>query len=231
MSKTAAKQPDSPPREAPRPNRRAEMLDVAAQLFARHGYAETDTQLLADTLSVGKGTIYRCFKSKRDLFLAVVDQVMNRLREAIDAQIAGIDDPLERIAMAVHAYLTFFADHPECVELLMQERAHFKDRKKPTYFKHREANIEKWLALYRDLIAQGRVRDVPVTRITDTMSQLLYGTIFINYFTGQRRPPEAQARDILDVVFHGILTAEGRRLAALNDPLAKVGSPAREGTP
>lgn len=192
-------------------NRREEILDAAVKLFARHGYAETDTQLLADELGVGKGTLYRYFPSKRELFLAAADRVMRRMRERIDASIEGIDEPLERMAAAIRAYLAFFAEHPEFVELLMQERAQFKDRSKPTYFVHREANLQRWRDLYRSLMDQGRLRTMPVERITDVLSNLVYGTMFTNYFIGSGTPPEQQARDILDIVFHGILSDAERR--------------------
>jgi AcrR family transcriptional regulator len=192
-------------------SRREQILDAAVELFAKHGYADADTQLLADKLGVGKGTLYRYFASKEEVFLAAADRVMRRLRETIDERINGIDDPLDRIAVAIRAYLAFFAEHPDYVELLMQERAQFKDRKKPTYFLHRETNVERWRDLYRGLIAEGRVRNMPVERITDVMSDLCYGTMFTNYFAGQRKPFEAQAEDILDVVFHGILSESERR--------------------
>jgi hypothetical protein len=72
--------------------------------------------------------------------------------------------------------------------------------------------VERWREKYRALIAQGRIRDMPVERITDVMSQLVYGTMFTNYFNGQPKPSEEQAWDILDVVFHGILSdTEPRR--------------------
>jgi AcrR family transcriptional regulator len=211
MKETAEKKARRCSDEALWASRQEEILEAAAKLFAQHGYADTDTQLLADELGVGKGTLYRYFPSKQDLFLAAADRAMHQLRRQIDERIAGIEDPLDQIADAVRAYLAFCAEHPEFVELLMQERAQFKDRKTPTYFMHREANLERWRAKYRSLIAAGRVRDMPVERITDVMSQLLYGTIFINYFTGQQKPPEAQAWDILDVVFRGILSDEERR--------------------
>lgn len=190
--------------------RRQEILDAAAALFARHGYSDTDMQILADKLQVGKGTLYRYFASKQDLFLAAVDRVMRKLVKQIDERIEGIRDPLERIEQAVHAYLRFFAADPEYVELLIQERAQFKDRKKPTYFEHRLANVEKWRALYRGLITEGRIRKMPVERISDVLSQLLYGTIFTNYFAGTSKSSDEQARDILDIVFHGILTRLSR---------------------
>jgi hypothetical protein len=111
----------------------------------------------------------------------------------------------------VRLYLDFFAEHPEFVELLVQERAQFKDRKKPTYFQHRDANVKRWWEVYRALIAEDRVRNVPVERITEVFGNLLYGTVLANYFAGQRRPPAEQARDILDIVFHGILSDAERR--------------------
>src|SRR5437588_1530486 len=206
MKQATEKKPRRPSGDEHWKNRCEEILEAAARLFAEHGYANTDTQLLADELGVGKGTLYRYFPSKQELFLAAVDRVMHRMRHEVDASIVRIDDPLDQIAEAVRTFLAFFADHPEFVELIMQERAQFKDRKKPTYFAHREANVERWRERYRSLIAKGRVREMPVERITDVMSQLLYGTMFTNYFNGQPKPSEDQAEDILDVVFHGILS-------------------------
>jgi AcrR family transcriptional regulator len=196
--------------ESLRASRSEQILEAAAALFAKHGYAGTDTQLLAEKLGVGKGTIYRYFPSKEELFLAAADRVMCRMREEIDSRIQDVADPLDQIAEAIRAFLGFFDDNPDFVELLMQERAQFKDRKTPTYFQHCQANVEKWRTVYRSLIAQGRVRAMPVERITDVLSDLVYGTVFTNYFTGHRKPFDEQARDILDVVFHGILSDDER---------------------
>lgn len=216
MKPMLARKPGRPADPKLAARRQEEILDAAAELFAKHGYSETDTQILADKLQVGKGTLYRYFSSKRDLFLAAVDRVIRRLVEKIETAIAPIEDPLKRIKQAVHSYLEFFAEHPEYVELLIQERAQFRDRKKPTYFRHREANVDKWRSLYLSLIASGRVREMPVERITDIISRLLYGTIFFNYFAGEPRPAEKQASDILDVLFHGILTEKETRSSNRN---------------
>lgn len=197
--------------ETPPCGRREEILEAATKLFAEHGFSDTVTQVLVERLQIGKGTLYRYFPSKRDLFLAAVDRVMRRLRERVDFVIAGIDDPLDRVAHAIGAYLAFFAEHPEFVELLVQERAQFKDRKKPTYFEHQDNNVVRWRTLFRSLIAAGRVREMPVERITDIINNLVYGTMFTNYFSGQQKPSEQQTRDILDVVHLGILSESERR--------------------
>ena len=162
MKNATIKRPRRPVDETLRASRTQQILDAAARLFAKHGYADADTQLLADELGVGKGTLYRYFPSKKALFLAAADRVMRQMRERIDVQIKDIADPLDRIAVATRTFLAFFADNPDFVELLMQERAQFKDRKEPTYFQHRKVNVERWKTLYRQLMAEGRIRAMPV---------------------------------------------------------------------
>jgi hypothetical protein len=94
---------------------------------------------------------------------------------------------------------------------LIQERAYFKDRKRPTYFEHREINVQRWKQLYRDLMAAGRIREMPVERITTVLSNVLYGIMVTNFFNGQPAPADVQAREILDVIFLGILSEPERR--------------------
>lgn len=187
-----------------------EILDVAARLFAARGYPNTDVQVVADELGAGKGTIYRYFPSKRELFLAAVDRGMQRLTAHVYANMAA-PDPLGRVEQAVRAYLSFFEANPELVELLIQERAEFKDRSKPTYFEYRDASAANFKALHRELVAAGRMRDIPFDTIEAVVGDLMYGTMFINYFAGRRQSLEEQADRILEVVFAGVLTDAGRK--------------------
>ena len=186
--------------------RRAEILDAATTVFSKCGFAAADVQEIADKTGVGKGTIYRYFPSKEELFLAAVDHGMRNLKLAVDAAAASAKQPLDRIAEGVLAYLTFFDERPEIVELLVQERANFRDRQRPTYFVHREANMGPWQDLFRELIRAGTVRDLPVEQITEVISDLLYGMMFTNYFSGRKKSPTIQCKEALDVLFRGLLT-------------------------
>ena len=120
------------------------------------------------------------------------------------------------------AFLRFFDQNPKYVELLILERALFKDRTTPTFIEHRERNKLRWHEFYRALIDEGRVRDMPIERITTVFVDLAYGTIFTNYFSGQNRSPDDQARDILDVVFWGIL-GDSERSKRIRRPNHKLG--------
>jgi len=99
--------------------RRGQILDAATSVFAEQGFATADVQEIADKTGVGKGTIYRYFPSKEELFLAAVDHGMRNLKLAVDAAAASAKQPLDRIAEGVLAYLTFFDERPKIVELLV----------------------------------------------------------------------------------------------------------------
>jgi AcrR family transcriptional regulator len=185
--------------------RQEDILEIAERTFAKHGYQNTDVQWIADALDISKGTVYRYFPSKQSLFLAAVDRGVRRVHEHISSRAAGLPPTTQRISASVEAYLEFFKSNPGLVELFIQERAEFHERKKPIYFEHREARRGPWRELISQLISDGVIRQMPVERVLDVLGDVLYGTMFTNHFIGRDKPYKAQAQDILDVLFNGIL--------------------------
>ena len=201
--------PGRPRDDALATRRREEILRHAIAHFARDGYFDADLDAIAADVGCAKGTLYRYFESKAELFRQSVDLVMRELLDATRA--SDSPDPLVQLEHAIRAYLAYFDAHPEYVELLIQERAAFRDRQTPTYFVHRDDSRQRWTPRHLELMAAGRMRQVPVDRVHDVIGDLLYGTIFTNYFTGRGKPLEQQVTDVLDVLFNGLLTPEEMR--------------------
>jgi AcrR family transcriptional regulator len=72
---------DGPAREQ---RARRRVLDVAMDLFTRHSYAGTSLQMIADELGVTKGALYHHFHTREELLRAVIDPLINQLRDAIE---------------------------------------------------------------------------------------------------------------------------------------------------
>ncbi len=194
-----------------RSQRRQSIVETAARLFAQEGYNECEMERVAAEAGVAKGTLYLYFPGKQELFFACVDWGMSWMQQTVRAAAESVSDSFDRIAVAIRAYLAFFEEHPEYVELVIQERAIFRDRKQSTYFEYRAANIGYWKELYRELIAAGRLRaDLPVDRITDTIGSLLYGTMFTNHFVGRSVSLDEQYAALLQIVFRGLLSDKER---------------------
>ncbi len=194
-----------------REQRRAAIVEAAARLFADAGYTECEMDRVAAAAGIAKGTLYLYFPSKQELFFACVDWGMSLMSAAVRDAAASTGEPFEQIGRAVRAYLGFFESHPEYAELIIQERAIFRDRKRPTYFEYRDAIRVFWRELYGRLIAQGRFRpDMPVERILDTIGSLLYGTMFTNHFVGRPVSSDEQSAALLEIIFRGVLSEDER---------------------
>jgi AcrR family transcriptional regulator len=191
--------------------RRQKIVEAAAPLFASLGYSACEMDRVATDARVAKGTLYLYFPNKQALFHACVDLGISQMHQVVKAAAEPVTEPFERIARAIHAYLVFFDQNPHVVELLMQERAIFKDRQRPTYFEYRDANRGPWRDMYVGLVQAGRVRsDLPVDRIMDAVGSVLYGTIFTNHFIGRPVSLDEQYHTIVEMIFRGMMTDEER---------------------
>ena len=207
-------------RELRKNDRRRSILDAAARQFATHGYTDCDMERVAATLKIAKGTLYLYFPAKRELFLACVDWGMSEMQRLVVEATQSEADPFLKIARAIRVYLEFFDQNPHLVELLIQERALFRERKRGAYFEHREELRDIFRAYYQELVAQGEFRaDLPVERLLDSIGALLYGTMLSTNAVGRTISLDEQYRAVMTTGFGGLMTMNGQaRLEHLRNP-------------
>ena len=178
--------------------RREQILDKASLIFAEKGYRQTDLQEVADLLGIGKGTIYRNFKTKEELFLSTVARGIEDLQEQMNGILPSCQTPLEKTFTAIKTYLLFFEENPHVVELIIQERAEFKQREKPTYFEYFNKSIVKWKAFLEELLEENQTpQTLSVDSILYILSNLMYGTMFTIYFRGRQQSIDEEVKELM----------------------------------
>jgi AcrR family transcriptional regulator len=85
----------------PANQRRAQLLDTAAQVFATRGYTGATTAELAEAAGVSEPIIYRHFKSKKELFIALVEVTGQETIKLWEAELAGATDPADRLSRLI----------------------------------------------------------------------------------------------------------------------------------
>ena len=85
----------------PAAERREQLLDVASELFSKQGYARATTNQLARAAGVTEPIIYRHFKSKKDLFIALIERTGRRTLEQWEHDLEGASDPADRLARLI----------------------------------------------------------------------------------------------------------------------------------
>lgn len=68
-----AGRPRSGPRRLPAASAREEILDAAAELFARRGYAATSTRLIAETVGIRQASLYYHFANKEQILAELLE--------------------------------------------------------------------------------------------------------------------------------------------------------------
>lgn len=84
-------------------DRGASLINAAAALVQRSNGDSFTVQDVADEAGQSLRTLYQYFESKDDLLLAVFEEAMKTYARLISDAIAGLDDPLERLAGAILA--------------------------------------------------------------------------------------------------------------------------------
>ncbi|UBU10204.1 TetR/AcrR family transcriptional regulator [Nonomuraea gerenzanensis] len=100
------------------------ILRTATRLFAALGYDSSSVVQVAEAAGVSQEKLAAHFATKRELYLAVMEQSRHLLAEAITPRVdALMAAPVERRARALHdfidGYLDFCVDHPEMPALWM----------------------------------------------------------------------------------------------------------------
>lgn len=126
-------------------DRRTEILERSAVLFAREGAANTPLSEIASAVGIKKGSLYYFFESKEALLLEVVRPVLEGPARELQSIVQGPGDVVFRLTEAMAALGRFFDTHPERMEILIRERL---DRHLSS-----EANeeVRRWKAAYTDL--------------------------------------------------------------------------------
>ena len=84
-------------------HRKQQLLESAARCFARHGYRGTTTAMIAAEAGVTEPIIYRHFKNKHDLFIALIDEVGDRVFDNWEGAARQARTPLEKLQTLMFA--------------------------------------------------------------------------------------------------------------------------------
>ena len=188
------------------------ILLAATKVFSDKGYAGTEMQKVADKAGVAKGTLYLYFKSKKDLFFAVLDRFMLLLREKIHEELLNVLDPIEHFRLNIICILNFFDKYPELIELLIQERAVFKNWEKSVFFKHGQDEMQIQCRDHEELIKSGKIRNITKEGMFTVYSDLIYGAIMNKIsVTGKFTKLSDKSNSMIDICLNGILSDQERK--------------------
>ena len=163
---------------------RAKLVDVARQLFAKKGVDDTTMNDIAVASKKGRRTLYTYFKSKEDIYMAVVESELEMLSDAME-QVAKKDiTPDEKI-------LKLIATHLDSIKMVVYRNGTLR----AGFFRNiwrveavRKNFDAKEIKLFKQVLAEGKDKGIfdidNVDIIADIVHYCIKG-IEVPYIRGQ----------------------------------------------
>ena len=102
----------------PAAERRRQLLGTAVEVFGGRGFHAASMDDVARAAGVTKPVLYQHFRSKRDLYREILEDVGEQLLGIIAATVVPAEPPHRQVEQAFTAYFRFVADHPSAFGLL-----------------------------------------------------------------------------------------------------------------
>ena len=149
---------------------RAKLVDVARQLFAKNGVDNTTMNDIAVASTKGRRTLYTYFKSKEDIYVAVVESELDRLSEALD-KVAS-----ENIAPDLKI-LKLIETHLDAIKLIVRRNGTLR----ASFFRdiwqvervRRNLNQHE-IAIFRQVLVEGNERGIFEVENVDILADILH---------------------------------------------------------
>ncbi|ABC27986.1 TetR/AcrR family transcriptional regulator [Hahella aquimaris] len=132
------------------------ILRAAEIEFARHGFKGATVQQIADTAGLPKANVHYYFKSKHDLYLAVLSDIVELWNSAFDA-IRPEDSPADALGRYIRSKVMLAKTHPLASKIFATEIISGA----PTLGKYLKSNNRQWVreksAVIQSWIDQGKI--------------------------------------------------------------------------
>ena len=135
-----------------RVNRREEILDKAAALFATRGVAATTVRDIAEDVGLHSGSLYHHFESKDAIVDELLRSYLDDLRSRYKAVASEQLDPRARLDRLVHASLQTVEEHPHATEIYQNDFNLLREQPRFAYLKSAAAEVQK---VWMEAIASG----------------------------------------------------------------------------
>ncbi|MEU7335430.1 TetR/AcrR family transcriptional regulator [Streptomyces sp. NPDC007074] len=187
------------------PQRRHELLGLAAEVFAEQGYNATTVRKIADQAGMLAGSLYYHFDSKESMLEEILRTFLDELWDGYDTVLAAGLGPRETLEALVTESFREIDRHRAAVAIYQKESRQLAAQRRFAFLAESQRNFEKaWLnTLERGVGAEVFRSDLDI-RLT---YRFVRDTVWVAaswYRPGGQHSPEEIARQYLSMVLDGI---------------------------
>ncbi|MFG1699403.1 TetR/AcrR family transcriptional regulator [Nonomuraea sp. NPDC049309] len=141
----------SAPSTRSRRNRRAEILEAAAELFAARGFHGVSIEDIGAAVGVSGPALYRHFDGKDALLSEMLLDVSSRLRESAVAVATSSPDPRQTLDALLDVQITFALEQPALITVHDRELGNVPEPQRRQIRRLQRLYVEEWVTVLAEL--------------------------------------------------------------------------------
>jgi TetR/AcrR family fatty acid metabolism transcriptional regulator len=175
------------------------ILEAAARLFGTKRFHEVRMDDIARQAEVSKGTLYRYFEDKEQLYLALLERATRQLLTRVESDVASAHGGRRRLVAMVAAILDYFDAHPHLFDLIQRAEVRSQAGAAFPWQVFRDESLRLVQRVFEGARRQGEL-DVGDPHLAALM---LFGGLQAVIRFGAMPRPENLAEQIVDTFLHG----------------------------
>lgn len=139
--------------------RRDALVEIAAALFAEHGFKATTVREIGDAAGVLSGSLYHHFDSKETIVDEILSSYLASLMTTYREIVATHSDPAETLRELVRAAFRSLGPHRAAITVLQNERNYLAQLPRFAYLTKVESDVQRlWTKVIGDGVKSGAFR-------------------------------------------------------------------------
>lgn len=185
--------------------RHAEVLALAADLFARNGYATTTVRDIADAAGILSGSLYHHFSSKEAMVDEILASFLDGILSRYDEILAAALPPREAFAALATASLAAMEHDQAAIVIYQNDGRHLATLERFGYLAEAGRRFEQaWTGVLRRGIDSGDFRGATDPRLAYRLIRATLWTVARWYRPGGGLTPEQISDQYLAILLDGI---------------------------
>lgn len=186
--------------------RKREIIGIAKELMIREGVQSLTIKNISKKNGISEPAIYRHFKNKRAILVALIDNFEHNLMEAIDKPIRYHKNPLDRLREIMKVHMFFTEKRKGTLFAITAESIHFND----DFLRRKILKvIDEYKMRIKDILYQakkeGLIReDINLDAVSLTFFGLIQTAIVQFALTNYSVPPINKFQTLWNVFIRGI---------------------------
>lgn len=143
-------------REREKEQRRTDIIDAAERVFFPKGWNAATMDDVAAEAELSKATLYLYFKSKEEIYVAILVRGVRILHSMFVEAVQGDTPGLRKVEAIGRAYVSFYHQHPNYVDAMIHfESKYFGSGEENEYTRERESLKKKTMGLVAQAVQTG----------------------------------------------------------------------------